>query len=155
MCELSVDDERQQREQDDGDKLWHDNWNKWDEHCVQNEMTNGHKIENWVHNEMTDSHKIELMDGHKSWNNRIWHRNGIQNKLTGGHNIRSRNWQDNWMCNILTVRSIESVGQGVGVRAERRCRRITFGVDVVIGTLTLEYCTRQLASLLYGMRVDV
>ena len=52
MCELSVGDERQQSEQDEGDKHWHDNWNTWDEH--------------WVQNEMTDGHKIELTDGLKS-----------------------------------------------------------------------------------------
>ena len=29
-CELSVDDEGQQSEQDDGDRDGHDKWNNWD-----------------------------------------------------------------------------------------------------------------------------
>ena len=53
MCELSVGDERQHSEQDEGDKNWHDNWNNWDENWVQNEMT----------------------DGHRSWNNKNWYAN--------------------------------------------------------------------------------
>ena len=43
MCELSVDDERQQSEQDDGDSNCHDTSNNWDKNWVQNEMTTGHK----------------------------------------------------------------------------------------------------------------
>ena len=73
--------------------------------------------------------KIELTDGHKSWNNSWatnWIKNRIHHKLMGGHNIRSRNWQDN---EKLTGHSTESVGQAVGVRPDRRCRQITFGVD--------------------------
>ena len=66
MSELSVGDKRQQKEQDEGDKNWHDNWNTWDE--------------NWVQNEMTDGHKIELTDGHKSWNNRIGYKNGSRTR---------------------------------------------------------------------------
>ena len=65
MCELSVNDGKQQREHNDGDSNLRDDWND--------------KTENWVQNELTD--------GHTSWNNRIWHRNRIQDKLTGGHNI--------------------------------------------------------------------
>ena len=62
-------------------------------------------------------------------NNRIWHMNWIQNKMTGGHNIWSRNWKNDRVRNKLTGHSIESVLQAVGVRSERRCRQITFGID--------------------------
>ena len=34
MCELSVDDEGLQSEQDDGDRNWHDNWNTWEKKSV-------------------------------------------------------------------------------------------------------------------------
>ena len=108
-------------------------------------MTNGHKVENRVQKGLTD--------GHKSWNNRIWHRNWIQskmtdchkgwntswdtnwdkhwiqNKLTGGHYIWSRNWQNDRVRNKLTSQTIESVGQAVGVRSHRRCRQITLRID--------------------------
>ena len=43
VCELSVDDEGQQSEQDDGDRNWHDNWNNWDENLGSER--DGHKIE--------------------------------------------------------------------------------------------------------------
>ena len=33
------------------------------------------------------------------------------------------------MCNKVTIHSIESVGQAVGIKSDRRCRRITFGID--------------------------
>ena len=42
MCESSVGDERQQSEQDEGNKNWHDNWNTGIQ--VKNEVTDGHKI---------------------------------------------------------------------------------------------------------------
>ena len=79
------------------------------------------RTENWVQNELTDDHK--------SWNTRIWYRYWIQDKLAGGHNIWSRNWQGDWVRNKLTSNSIESVGQVVGLRLDRRCRQITFGID--------------------------
>ena len=113
--------ENNKSEQNEGDGDLCDYWNDRTEDCVQNEMMSGHKTENWVQNELTD--------GHTSWNNRIWHRNWIQSKLTGGHNIWSRNSQGDRVRNKLTSHSIESVGQAVGVRSDRRCRQITFGID--------------------------
>ena len=86
-------------------------------------------VEKWVQNEIANGHKIELTDGHKSWNNSWatnWFKNRIHHKLMGGHNSWSRNWQDN---KKLTGHSIEAVGQAMGVRPDRRCRQITFGVD--------------------------
>ena len=103
ICELSVDDERQHSEQDEGNKNWHDNWNNWDE--------------NWVQNEMTDGYKIEMTDGHRSWNNKIWYANWVQNK------------KDNWVCNQLTGHSSELVVKGVGVRSDKKCGQTTCGVD--------------------------
>ena len=64
MCEVSVDDEGQQSEPNDGDRNRRDNWHNMAENWVQHEMMNGHKIENWVQNVM--------MNVHKSWNKRIW-----------------------------------------------------------------------------------
>ena len=61
MCVLSVEDEGQHSEQGDVDRNWHENWNNWEE--------------SWVQNEMTDGHKIELTDGHECWNSRIWDNN--------------------------------------------------------------------------------
>ena len=58
-----------------------------------------------------------------------WYNNSIQNKLVGGHNIWSRNWQDTWVRDKLTGRSIESVGQAVGVTPDKRCRQITFEIE--------------------------
>ena len=79
-CELSVDDQKQQSEQDDGvTKNSHVDSHTWDE--------------NWVQNEMTDGHKVELTDGHKSWKTECgthW----IQSKLPGGRNICTRSWQN-------------------------------------------------------------
>ena len=59
MCEMSVDDEEQQSEQSEVDRTRCDDWNDRAETCFQNEMTNGHKIENWI--------QSKLMDGHNSW----------------------------------------------------------------------------------------
>ena len=53
-----------------GTKNRHDDWNNWDE--------------SWVQNEMTDGHRVEPTDGHQSRKNRIWDNNWIQNK-TGCH----------------------------------------------------------------------
>ena len=58
MCELSV-DWKQRSEQNERDRNRCDDWNDRAELWVQNEMTNGHKIENWVQNEMTNGQKIE------------------------------------------------------------------------------------------------
>ena len=44
MCELSVDDGKQQTEQDKVDRNRRDDWNDRAETLVQNEMTNRHKI---------------------------------------------------------------------------------------------------------------
>ena len=41
----------------------------------------------------------------------------------------SRNWQNDRLRNKLTSHSIESVEQAVGVRSDRRCGQITFGID--------------------------
>ena len=59
MCELSVDDGKQRSEQNERDRNRCDDWHDRAELGVQNEMTNGQKIENWVQNEMTNGHKIE------------------------------------------------------------------------------------------------
>ena len=74
---------------------------------------------------------------------------------------------------MLTGQSIESVGQAVGVKSEKKCRQITFSVDTaacrtvvlarhpatrgtcVIGTRKLEYRTRQMARLLWEMKLDI
>ena len=85
MCELSVDDEGQQSEQDDKNRHRHDYWNNGVEHWVQNELRNGHKIENWVQNELTGGHKSLG----KSWNNRMQDGHWIQDKMTGCH----KSWQ--------------------------------------------------------------
>ena len=47
----------------------------------------------------------------------------------GGHNSLSRNWQNDSVRNKLKSHSLESVGQAVGVRSDKKCRRITFGID--------------------------
>ena len=71
-CELSVDDGEPQNEQDEVYRNRCDDWNDRAEAWVQNEMTDGHTIENWVQNEMTNGHKLEnwaqneVTDGHKS-----------------------------------------------------------------------------------------
>ena len=94
-------------EQNDGDRKMCDEWKD--------------ETENWVQNEM--------MNGDNSWNNRVGYRNWIQNKLTDGHNTWSRNWQNDLVRDNFTSHSIESVGQAVGVRSDRRCRQIAFGID--------------------------
>ena len=70
------------------------------------------------------------MEVHKSWKNRIWRRNWIQNKMTDGHEIWNTSWQEHWVRNKLTSHRTEQVGQAVGVRSDRRCRQITFGIDI-------------------------
>ena len=108
MCELSVDDGEQRSEQNEVHRNRCDDWND--------------RAETWARNELTN--------GHKSWNNTSWYTTTwIQNKLTGGHNISNRNWQGTWVRNKLTSHSIESVGQAVGVRSDKRYRQSTFGVD--------------------------
>ena len=75
ICELSVDDEELQSEQNDGDRNMCDDWNDKITNWVKNEMTDGYKIENWVQN--------ELMDGYKSWNNRRWYKQLGSEKADG------------------------------------------------------------------------
>ena len=55
--------------------------------------------------------------------------NRDQNELTGGHNIWNINWREDGVRNKLMSHSIESAGQAVGVRSDKRCRPITFGID--------------------------
>ena len=99
---------------------------------------------------MTDGNKIELTDGHKSWNNRISYR--IQNKMTGGHKSGNRSLDnlvpkldseqvDGWSQHLeqklerqLSVQQVDRSQHEVswpscGVRSDKKCRQITFGVD--------------------------
>ena len=108
----------------EGSNNWHDNWNIWDE--------------NWVQNEMTDGHKIELTYCHKSWNKNLdtsWYTNLVLRPNSRvGHSMWSRNWR---LCNNLWESD----------QTEDADNSVT-------GTLKPQHSTRQLASLLCGMRVD-
>ena len=73
MCELLVDDERQQDEHEEGAR--------WNEH----ELTDGHKIE------VTDGDKTELLGDHKVCDKKL-----IQNKMTGCHRIGNKGWYNSW-----------------------------------------------------------
>ena len=130
MCELSVNDGEQQSEQNQADRNLCDDGNDKIGNWVHNVMMNGHKNSNtiwhrnWIQNKMTGCHAI----WDKHWNNRSWYRSWIHEKLTGGHNIWSSNWRTDRVRN-KSSRSVESVGQTVGVSSDRRCRQITFGID--------------------------
>ena len=149
MCELSVGDERQQSEQNEGEKL----------------VRQLGQLERKLDPDQVPECGTEF--GTTEFGDNSW----MQTKLTGGHNIWNSNWRDNLVCNKLTDHSIQSVVQAV-VRSDKRCRRITFGVymavcssagtassntrvQVFIGTRKREHRTRPLASLLRGMTVDV
>ena len=75
MCELSVDNEGQQSEQDDGDRTLCDGWNDKIENWVEKEMMNGHKIENWVQHKMMDCHSSWNMSRDTTWYPRSWDTN--------------------------------------------------------------------------------
>ena len=69
----------------------------------------------------------EMMDCHTHWYehcNKPW----VQSKLTDRHTNCYEHWNNSWIHDKLTSRSVESVGQAVEVRPDRRCRQPAFGV---------------------------
>ena len=130
MWELSVGDQRLQSEQDERgqqfvrqlEQLGCENWSS--ENGQKIGLTDGHKIEHdgW------SGHKLEPeQDDGLSQN--LEQNTGSSDKMRGGHNIWIRSWQDNWVCDMLTDHSIESVGQAVGVGSDKSFRQTTYGVD--------------------------
>ena len=69
-----------------------------------------------------------------------------------GSNTWNRKWKQSWRRDGLTSPSIESVWQAVGVRSDKRCRQITFGIDTAAGRTVVP--ARHLATRGYRCHWD-